>query len=110
LIIAIPTANGRLAAHFGHVQEFTFLTTKDDKVVSTELAIPPPHEPGILPQWLNSKKTDLIIAGGMGRRAIAFFNQYGIKVILGAPPDTPKNIAGEYLKGQLKTGNNLCDH
>jgi predicted Fe-Mo cluster-binding NifX family protein len=36
--------------------------------------------------------------------------QNGIKVVVGAPGDTPEQVAAEYLKGTLKTGSNVCDH
>ncbi len=110
MLIAIPTADGKLAMHFGHVREFSFITVEDDKITGKEIAIPPPHEPGILPQWLKSKNTDLVIAGGMGHRAQMLFDEYGIKVACGAPSDVPENIVTKYLKGSLALGANACDH
>lgn len=110
MLIAIPTAEGKLAMHFGHVREFSFLTVEDEKIANKEIAIPPPHEPGVLPQWIKSKNTDLVIAGGMGRMAQSLFEQNGVKVICGAPSDTPENIVKEYLKGSLSVGTNACSH
>ena len=110
MLIAIPTANGKLAMHFGHVREFSFITVEDEKIAGKEIAIPPPHEPGILPQWLKSKNTDVVIAGGMGGRAQAYFNEYGIKVICGAPSDTPENIVKLFVTNKLELGPNACSH
>jgi predicted Fe-Mo cluster-binding NifX family protein len=110
LKIAIPTANGRLTPHFGHCQQFAIVTIQDGSVESTEFAKPPPHEPGVLPRWLHEQGVERVIAGGMGRRAQAFFQQFGIEVVVGAPSDTPEAVAQAYLDDSLETGANLCDH
>lgn len=108
--IAIPVANGALANHFGHCEQFAFFTVEDSKVVGREFATPPPHEPGVIPRWLRSHSVDVIIAGGMGSRAQGFFTEYGINVIVGAPPSQPEEIVESYLNGILQTGRNVCDH
>ena len=46
----------------------------------------------------------------MGRRAQAFFTQFGITVVVGAQPDDPTRVARAYLDGALETGSNICDH
>jgi predicted Fe-Mo cluster-binding NifX family protein len=50
--IAIPLANGKLTAHFGHCQEFAFVEVVGNQIKKTEKYVPPPHEPGVLPNWL----------------------------------------------------------
>jgi predicted Fe-Mo cluster-binding NifX family protein len=54
--------------------------------------------------------TDIIIAGGMGSRAQGLFNENGIKVVTGAPIDTPESLVKQYLSNSLVTGENVCDH
>ncbi|MFP4057781.1 MAG: iron-sulfur cluster carrier protein MrpORP [Candidatus Brocadiia bacterium] len=108
--IAIPTAEGRLCRHFGHCQRFAFITVEDGRVVGSESLAPPPHEPGVLPRWLHEQGADLVIAGGMGRRAQALFEQHGVQVVVGAPPEEPQKVVRAYLDGALQTGPNLCDH
>jgi len=71
---------------------------------------PPPHEPGVIPRFLNEQKVNKIIAGGMGQRAIQFFNDYSIEVIIGAPAKEPEVLIEEYLKGTLQLGENVCSH
>ena len=34
----------------------------------------------------------------------------GIKVVVGAPSDTPESLIQDYLEGTLVTASNLCDH
>jgi len=108
--IAIPTAQGKLCPHFGHCEKFAIITIEDGQIRASEALEPPPHEPGALPRWLRELGVDVVIAGGMGRRAQAFFAQYGINVVVGAQPGEPARIVQAYLDGALATGENVCDH
>jgi predicted Fe-Mo cluster-binding NifX family protein len=108
--IAIPIANGKLTAHFGHCQEFALVEVEGNEITKTEMLVPPPHEPGVLPNWLHQLGADVIIAGGMGQRAVGLFQERGIKVLTGAPALTPEEIVNSYLNNTLMTGVNLCDH
>jgi len=112
LLIAIPTANERLCMHFGHCEQFALLTvnTEKKKVLGTQHLDPPPHEPGLLPKWLDEQGVRLVIAGGMGRRAQDIFAENGIEVIVGAPVESPGSLAQSYLDGTLQPGENTCDH
>lgn len=107
---AIPTAEGKLTTHFGHSQEFAVLHVEENRITKKEVLTPPPHEPGVLPRWLHDLGTDVIIAGGMGQRAIELFSQNNIRVITGAPCLTPEDLVEQYLKDSLETGSNVCDH
>jgi len=107
---AIPLAEGKLTAHFGHCQEFAIVEVEDNEIKNKETLVPPPHEPGVLPRWLHDLGTDVIIAGGMGARALDLFAQNGIKVLTGAPSLTPEEIIKQYLNNTLQTGANVCDH
>ena len=110
--IAIPVAEGRLCLHFGHCQQFALLDADENtnQISGTTLVTPPPHAPGVLPQWLTEQGASVILAGGMGSRAQAIFSQNGITVVTGAPADEPEAVALSYLDGSLVTGNNACDH
>ena len=108
--IAIPTANGKLAMHFGHCEKFAIVSVENNKVVSTEEATPPPHEPGVLPKWLGEQNVNVIIAGGMGMRAQDLFAANNIKVIVGASAETTENLVAAFLDNSLETGDNVCDH
>ena len=107
---AIPLAEGKLTAHFGHCQEFALVEVEGNEVKNTETLIPPPHEPGVLPKWLHDLGAKVVIAGGMGARALDLFAQNDIKVVVGASPEDPERIVTEYLHGALTTGTNVCDH
>ncbi len=46
----------------------------------------------------------------MGQRAQALFKENDIKVIVGAPAETPEKLVAAYLEGTLASGTNVCDH
>lgn len=110
--IAIPLVNGRLSLHFGHCQQFALMDVDPEarRVIAKQYVVPPPHEPGALPRWLHEHGANVIIAGGMGQRAVQLFAQNGIEVIVGASDGEPDEIAAAYLQGNLATGTNVCDH
>jgi ATP-binding protein involved in chromosome partitioning len=107
---AVPLAGGVLCNHFGHCEQFAVLQVMEGEIGKTELHVPPPHEPGLLPRWLGDLKVDLILAGGMGQRALNLFAERGIKVVTGAPNLPPEVLVQNYLAGSLATGPNVCDH
>ena len=110
LLIAIPTAGGKLCSHFGHCEQFALIETENGKIKGTSMLTPPQHEPGVLPKWLHENGAGVIIAGGMGASAQQLFDQNGIKVITGAPMDSPESLVHQYLSDNLLTGDNACDH
>lgn len=112
MLIAIPIANGKLCAHFGHCEQFALVEADPatKQIKSTKHLTPPPHEPGVLPRWLHEQGANVVLARGMGHRAQRLFAQNGVQVIVGARVDTPENLAAAYLAGTLAGGANLCDH
>jgi ATP-binding protein involved in chromosome partitioning len=110
--IAIPTADGQLCMHFGHCEQFVLVDvdTESKAILATSHLTPPPHEPGVLPAWLNEQGANLIIAGGMGRRALELFSANDVEVIVGATAGTPEELVLAYLAGRIETGQNVCDH
>lgn len=108
--IAIPVVDGNLSPHFGHCQNFVLYDVDDGQHTNTVVVDSPPHQPGMLPRWLAEQNVTEILAGGMGQRAIALFNQYKINVYVGVPAKTPEELLTDYLAGSLETNENMCDH
>ena len=110
--IAIPVTNGKLSSHFGHCEQFAVVDVDDagKSITTTEMLTPPAHEPGVLPRWLSEMGVNLVIAGGMGQRALQLFAQNSIDVITGATDNDPQQIVTDYLNGRLQSGDNVCDH
>jgi len=51
-----------------------------------------------------------MIAGGMGSRARAHFQEASIRVLTGAPTENPTTLVRKHLGGTLVVGANACDH
>ena len=109
-LIAVPVSGGKLAAHFGHCEQFAFIETDNNKIIGTEMRTPPAHEPGVIPQWLHDQGANVLIVGGMGEMAQGLLREKGIEVIIGAPMDSPESLANQYLAKTLVAGANICDH
>lgn len=108
--IAIPMTGERLSPHFGHCEHFLIADIENNKVIAETRHAPPPHAPGVYPQWLAGKGVHEVIAGGMGKRAIALFEQNDIHVHLGVPDSSYHELIKSYLSDNLVTGENGCDH
>jgi len=112
MIIAIPVTNNKLDNHFGHCKEFALVKTdlEKKKILSQEIVQAPPHQPGLLPKWLAQLGTNMVIAGGIGQRAKDLLNNHNIEVLVGASQETPEKLVKIYLEGNMKLGENCCDH
>ncbi len=110
--IALPLADGKLCMHFGHCDLFALVDvdSAQNKILTRQDIKAPAHQPGLLPPWLAERGATMIIAGGMGQRAQDLFTQQGIKVVVGAPSETPEKLVADYLSGMLHVGENVCDH
>jgi len=110
--IAVPVADGKVAAHFGHCSHFALFDVDEPTrvVVKRKTIASPGHQPGFLPAWLAEEGVSVVIASGMGSRAQAIFNENRIEVVVGTLGDDPEEAVLDYLKGELATGDNICDH
>ncbi|MBA7618958.1 hypothetical protein ES703_26290 [subsurface metagenome] len=105
--IAISTDSGNVCAHFGRAPEFTFITIENNQVIEKEVLQNPGHSVGSIPQYVTQQGAKYMIAGGMGRRAEDFFNQYGIEVIVGVTGKID-DVIKKILDGTLEGGESLC--
>ncbi len=102
---------GSLSAHFGRCPFYTFVDVEEDRILGCEVIKNPyfpNHQPGVIPQFIHSQKADVMIAGGMGPRAIDFFNQFGIDVATGVQGKV-RDIVEAYLRGEIE-GIVACEH
>lgn len=109
-LIAIPTVDKKLCAHFGHCETFAIVETEGQEVNKTKYVTPPVHEPGVYPKFLADIGVSTIIAGGMGGRAQDLFAENNIEVFMGISSENPEILVEQYLKNQLESGENFCDH
>ncbi len=107
---AIPTLDGKSCAHFGHCQSFAVVEVEDDKMGIVEFLEPPVHKPGSYPRFLADEGVHIVIAGGMGAKAQALFQKNNIAVHMGVGVEDPGALVAQFLKNELQTGTNLCNH
>ena len=105
--IAISTDSGKVCAHFGRAPEFTFVTIENSEIIGKDILPNPGHTVGSIPKFLSEHGAKYIIAGGMGSRAVEFFNQYNIEVITGIE-GTIENVTKEFINGTLKGSEAIC--
>ena len=92
-----------LSAHFGRCPYYTIVAVKEDKIVESEVVKNPHfhnHQPGAVPNFIRSQNVDVMIAGGMGPRAIDLFSQFGIEVATGIQGQV-KSVVVAYLDGRI---------
>lgn len=105
--IAVACEGNIVTQHFGHCEKFNIYETEGNKITK-ETSVPNPgHKPGVLPNYLNDLKVNLVISGGMGGGAIDIFNEKSIIVITGASGN-PTDLVNSYLQGKLKASNSAC--
>jgi predicted Fe-Mo cluster-binding NifX family protein len=95
--------NSAVSGHFGRCPYFIIAEVEGNEIKSTAAIANPyaqHHQPGQVPQFINEQGVNVMLSGGMGRRAVDFFNQYGIDVATGAT-GTVQTTLQNYLSGKL---------
>jgi ATP-binding protein involved in chromosome partitioning len=110
LKIAIPVENGGFCAHFGGAERFAVYEVNEEShaIVSRVSATAPPHEHGVFPRWLKEQDVDVVLAGGMGPRAVQIFQLLGIRTVLGIESGEPDQLVRAYLEGSLVASGEGC--
>lgn len=109
--IAVPLVNCRLATRFGHCTSFALFDVDPDKLMiqRRQDISAPEHQPDLLPAWLARRGVNLVIAAGIGQRAIDRLAQHQIGIVVGADKDVPENLIANHLAGIMETNRNPCD-
>ena len=106
IAISVETNNGLgsvIAHHFGRCPYFAIVDVDGSDVKSVEVIANPyygAHQPGQVPGFIHQQQADAMLSGGMGGRAIQFFQQYGIQTATGAT-GTVQTALESYLDGEL---------
>jgi predicted Fe-Mo cluster-binding NifX family protein len=93
-----------VSPHFGRCPHYILVDVEGQDVTGIQELDSPfygHHQPGQVPGFIHSLGADVMLAGGMGGRAIMFFEQYGIEGVTGAY-GTVRQSVERYLGGQLK--------
>ena len=92
-----------LAGHFGRCPYFIFIDSEEGGIKDIETKENPfldNHKPGVVPEFISKKGADVIIAGGMGPKAISWFKYLGIEAIT-ATPKKISDLLDDYFKGNI---------
>jgi predicted Fe-Mo cluster-binding NifX family protein len=104
--------DGEMAMHFGHCPYFAVVHVHEDNRVELADVHANPyaqaHQPGQIPQYIKSLGADVVIAGGMGGKAIEWFRDLGIDVATGARRGVGATLDA-YLAGTV-SGAAECNH
>ena len=114
--IAISAENNNgldstVCGHFGGSPYFILVDVDGDTVISLHgVANPyfPEHQPGQVPAFIRSQSVQAMVSGGMGARAVALFQTYGVETATGAS-GTVRLALDQYLAGTLPTAE-PCAH
>lgn len=106
---AIPIEGGRLAQYFGHSRLFHFSEIKNNKIINSYTKEPPPHQEGLIPPWLASETTYLLV-GGVGAKAMEILYAHGVNLLVGVDSYEANNLAIDFIAGDLKFGDNSYNH
>ena len=108
--IAVPLAQGCFSAHFGGADAFALYEIEEGAaaVRARRTVFAPPHERGAFPAWLKYQGATVVLAGGMGPRAVDLLAGHGIAVVLGAQGSDPDGLVRDYLAGTLVATGEGC--
>jgi predicted Fe-Mo cluster-binding NifX family protein len=114
MLIAVPSEadtglQSPVFPHFGRCPYFTLVEVEAGEIKKAS-AIQNPyfgnHSPGKVPAFINKQGANVMLAGGMGRRAVQFFEEFGIEAVTGACNTVGESVLA-YLNGQI-AGNAPC--
>jgi len=103
--------DGQISQHFGRCPYYLIVDVDGDEIVKTDTIANPyytQHTPGMVPKFINEQGAHVMIAGGIGPRAIDLFASMGIEVVSGIAGNAG-DVVQSYLKGEV-SGVEECGH
>jgi len=116
--IAVATDDNRgleayISQHFGRCPYYILVDVINGEIGEVKALESPFYgshgEPGEVPAFIKKLGAQVIIAGGMGPKAIGFFEQYGIQVVTGVS-GTVRETIQLYLSGRIQGASPCMDH
>ena len=107
IAVSVDDSNGLdsvVSAHFGRCPYYILVDLDDQEVKQVNVVANPNygrHAPGTVPTFIQNQGADVMLAGGMGRRAVALFQEYGIQAATGAAGSV-RHALEQYLGGELQ--------
>jgi predicted Fe-Mo cluster-binding NifX family protein len=92
-----------VSGHFGRCPCFVIVEVERSSPVGVMVVENPfygQHRPGQVPAFIRQQGAEVLITGGMGGRAVGFFQEYGIEPVTGARGSVEEAVRA-YLAGEL---------
>jgi len=109
IVFSVNNNNGiesEVSAHFGKCPYFLVIDVEESGAVKNTEAVSNPyfsgHSPGVVPEFIAELGADIMISGGMGPKAIEYFEKLNIKVFTGAQGSVKSNLA-KFLENKLSS-------
>lgn len=93
----------KLSEHFSKSNYFIFVDSETEditKIIANPYKLS--HNPGEIPEFIKQEKADILISGGIGKRAISYFNKLGIKVLT-YKIKSINEVLKDYLNSKVKS-------
>ena len=103
--------DGEVSQHFGRCPHYVVVEVTGEHIAETQIVANPHfgnHQPGQMPNFIRDLGVDVILAGGMGPRAVDMFHSFGMEVVTGAVGNVGR-VLWAYLHGEIK-GIVPCSH
>jgi predicted Fe-Mo cluster-binding NifX family protein len=107
IAVSADNSNGLesvVSPHFGRCPYFVLVDMEGQDVTAVTAVNNPyygNHRPGQVPGFIDSHDVNVMLTGGMGHRAIMFFEQFGIQPVTGAA-GTVRQSLERFLGGALE--------
>lgn len=101
--IAIPLSNGRVAELSDDCDRFTIVDVDltENRILDSRRAEPDAELLGRLAAWFAEQAVDLVIAVEVRPEMKTHLIESNIRIIVGAPNDSPHSVIKAYLAGDL---------
>ena len=102
--LAMPVANGRLVSPLGNAEYFDIVEVDlvERRGLSAWRAVPERRGGVQLAEWLVGEGVDLVIVAELGAKERGLLEGRGLRVLAGAPRNTPREIVRSYLQDKLE--------
>ena len=108
LSIAVASADergleGQVSQHFGRCPSYTFVEIAEGSIHESRVEANPfadGHAPGQVPAFIAKLGAQVIITGGIGQRAIGFFEEQGVSVAAGYQGGV-RDAVEAFLRGEI---------
>ncbi len=105
--VALSVKNNMITEHFGHCDYFLIYKVSDNEILGSYVLKNPPHQKGYLPKFLKDNEVDVVITGGIGKMAVEYLEDLGIKCYMNVVGEA-QEVIKTFVKGNLNYKQEPC--